>query len=150
MPIEHRQPQAAAEDAISNVIEPVWTSLLANSRRTQYLLHWYIAETLPPEDEARIGPPPPSRKYQEPPAYPAELSLRGRIGMESDDYEPTRYPNTGVDSEEALYTSELLPVQEAIARLGKNSMADVVATGWDRIQARLRHEQEPAVCVSHP
>lgn len=61
--------------------------------------------------------------------------------MDPDDYEPTRYPNTGVDSEEALYTSKLFPVEEAIAKLGQNSMADVVAIGWDRIQGRIKHEE---------
>ena len=112
------------------------------------MLHWYIAETLPPEDEARIGPPPASRKYQEPPAYPTDLSLHDRVAMEPDNYEPKRYPNTGVDSEEALYTSELVPVQEAFKRLGKNSMADVVAIGWDRIQTRLEHERGSGVSSS--
>lgn len=138
--MQHRQPQAAAEDTISNVIEPVWTSLLPNSKRTQYLLHWYIAETLPPDLEASIGPSPESRKYQEPPRYPEDLRLLDRIAMESDDHEPTRYANTGVDSEEALYTSELLPVKEAIVKLGHNSMAEVVTIGWNRIQARLEAE----------
>lgn len=125
---------------MGDVIEPVWTSLLPNSRRTQYMLHWYIAETLPPLVEANIGPPPASRKYQEPPPYPRDLTLRERIAMEPDGYEPTRYPNTGVDSEEALYSSELVTVEEAIAKLGRNSMADVVGIGWDRIQTRLKAE----------
>jgi hypothetical protein len=140
LPIQHRQPQAAAENAVSNVIEPVWTSLQPNSKRTQYLLHWYIAETLPPEDEARIGLPPLSRQYQEPPPFPPDTTLRDRIASESDNHEPARYPNTGVDSEEALYASELVPVDEAIARLGRNSMAEVVRIGWERIEARLLAE----------
>jgi hypothetical protein len=126
---------------MSNVIEPVWTTLLPNSKRTQYLLHWYVAETLPPLDEASIGPPPASRKYQEPPPYLSDLKLRDRLALEDDGYEPTRYANTGVDSEEALYTSELMPIEKAVTRLGRNSMADVVTIGWDRIQARLKHEE---------
>jgi hypothetical protein len=130
-----------AEDAVNDVIEPVWMTLLPNSKRTQYLLHWYIAETLPPEDEANIGPPPESKKYHEPLPYPKDLKLKDRLALEPEGYEPTRYPNTGVDSEEALYTSELVPVEEAVKRLGKNSMVDVVMIGWDRIQARLKNEE---------
>lgn len=140
LPVRHRQPQAVAEAAVANVVEPVWTTLLPNSRKTQYLLHWYIAETLPPEVEISIGPPPASRRYQEPPPYPQDLRLKDRVAMEPDGYEPKRYENTGVDSEEALYTSELVHVREALRRLGRNSMSDVVAMGWDRIQARLETE----------
>ena len=65
------------------------------------------------------------------------------MDLEEDGYEPMRYEGTGVDEEEALYTSELVPVEEALRRLGRNSMADVVAIGWERIQARMRHEEEP-------
>ena len=124
------------------MIEPVWTSLLPNSKRTQYLLHWYISETLPPEDETSLSSSS-SRNYADPPPYPADLTLAKRMDLEEDGYEPMRYEGTGVDEEEALYTSELVPVEEALRRLGRNSMADVVAIGWERIQARMRHEEEP-------
>jgi hypothetical protein len=70
------------------------------------------------------------------------------MAAEPDGYEPTRYDNTGVDSEEALYTSELVPVQEAIARLGRSSMVEVVAIGWDRIQARLKAEEAAPTAAS--
>jgi hypothetical protein len=67
--------------------------------------------------------------------------LRVRIASEPEDHEPTRYPNTGVDSEEALYASELVPIDEAIERLGRNSMVEVVRIGWERIRARLLAEE---------
>jgi hypothetical protein len=141
LPVQHRQPQAAAGDKISFVAEPVWTSLLPMSRGIQYLLHWFIAETLPPDVEQTLGPPPESRIYQQPPPYPSDLNLTDRVTSETADYEPPRYENTGVDSEEALYTSRLIPVREAISKLGRSSMADVVNIGWERIQARLQTEK---------
>jgi hypothetical protein len=70
------------------------------------------------------------------------------MAIEPDGYEPTRYENTGVDSEEALYVSELVYVQEAILKLGRNSMAQVVACGWDRIQAKLRAEDASTTLAS--
>jgi len=145
LPIVHCQPQAAAGQIVSNVTEPVWSSLLPVSKRTQYLLHWFIAETLPPDLEASIGPPPQSREYQQPPPYPSNLRLVNRIAAESEGYEPTRYSNTGVDSDEALYTSFLLPVKEAITKMGRSSMAEVISIGWERIQARLETEKAEAV-----
>jgi hypothetical protein len=123
-------------------VEPVWTTLLPVSKHTQYLIHWFIAETLPPELEATMGPPLESRAYQEPPPYPADLQLIDRVSAEPDGYEPTRYENTGVDSDEANYISFLLPIKEAMTKLGNNSMAEVVALGWERIQARLASETE--------
>lgn len=150
LPIQHRQPQAAAEDAVQNVIESVWTSLLPNSKRTQYLLHWYIAETLPPEDEARIGPPPLSRQYQVPPPFPPDTTLRDRLAAEPDDHGPIRYPNTAVDEEEACYASELVSVDEAIKKLGRSSMAEVVRIGWERIGARLLSEEAASFDVAAP
>jgi len=137
--------KAAAGQIVSNVTEPVWSSLLPVSKRTQYLLHWFIAETLPPDLEASIGPPPQSREYQQPPPYPSNLRLVNRIAAESEGYEPTRYSNTGVDSDEALYTSFLLPVKEAITKMGRSSMAEVISIGWERIQARLETEKAEAV-----
>jgi hypothetical protein len=87
-----------------------------------------------------MGPPPESRAYQEPPPYPADLRLIDRVAAEPDGYEPTRYENTGVDSDEVNYTSFLLPIKEAMSKLGNNSMAEVVELGWERIQARLATE----------
>jgi hypothetical protein len=144
LPIQHRQPQAAASTAEEKAVfvaEPVWTTLLPyTNRRAQYLLHWYIAETLPPDVEASIGPPPESRRYQEPPPYPANLKLVDRLTSEPEGYEPPRHENTGVDSEEALYTSRLLPVRDAISKLGRSSMAEIINIGWERIQTRIATE----------
>lgn len=132
------------------MVEPIWTTLLPQSKRTQYLLHWFIAETLPPDLETSIGPPPASQAYQEPPPYPANLRLVDRLALEPDGYEPTRYDNTGVDSDEANYMSYLLPIEEAIQKLGKNSMGEVIAVGWERIQARLAAERGATASVSDP
>src|ERR1700753_1391801 len=48
IPQKHRQPIPAAEAAIGAVApfttEAVWTQFAPNSRRTQYILFWYIAE----------------------------------------------------------------------------------------------------------
>lgn len=130
------------------MVEPIWTTLLPQSKRTQYLLHWFVAETLPPDLEMSMGPPPASRAYQEPPLYPADLRLVDRLALEPDGYEPTRYDNTGVDSDEANYTSYLLPIGDAIEKLGKNSMREVIAVGWERVQARLAVEKDTAASTS--
>lgn len=63
-----------------------------------------------------------------------------RLALEPEGYEPTRYENTGVDSDEANYMSYLLPIEDAIQKLGKNSMGEVITAGWERIQARLAAE----------
>lgn len=73
-----------------------------------------------------------------------------RLALEPDGYEPTRYDNTGVDSDEANYMSYLLPIEEAIQKLGKNSMGEVIAVGWERIQARLAAERGATASVSDP
>ncbi|TID12870.1 Protein btn-1 [Venturia nashicola] len=155
LPVIHRQPQAAESVAVGeaqlvNVVEPIWTTLLPQSKRTQYLLHWFVAETLPPDLETRMGPPPASRAYQEPPPYPADLLMVDRLALEPDGYEPTRYENTGVDSDEANYMSYLLPIEEAIQNLGKNIMGEVIAVGWERIQARLAAESDATTSVAGP
>lgn len=155
LPILHRQPQAAEAKAVGeaqlvNVVEPIWTTLLPVSKRSQYLLHWFVAETLPPDLEMSMGSPPASRAYQEPPPYPADLRLVDRLALEPGGYEPTRYDNTGVDSDEANYMSYLLPIEEAIQKLGKNSMGEVIAVGWERIQARLAAEMDTTASVSGP
>ncbi|KAK7733496.1 hypothetical protein SLS57_000511 [Botryosphaeria dothidea] len=57
LPLPHRQPSPAhaASPALSPfVVEPLWTQLLPVSQRTQYLLFWYAAETLPPDVEASM------------------------------------------------------------------------------------------------
>lgn len=126
--------------------EPAWTQILPLTPRTQYLLFWYIAETLPPEIEAslnsRAESSPSSRQpYQQPPAYPSDLRLKDRVKDEPADYVPPKHEGTGVDEEEMLYESHLLNINDAITKLSRSVMAQVVREGWEAIQQRL-HEDE--------
>jgi len=107
----------------------------------QYVLYCYIAETLPPnletELETEVG-----AAYKPPPAFPRTLSLRERIKLEPEGYEPLHHQGTGVDEEEQTYESHLVPVEEAVTKLGGSNsvMADVVLKGWQGIQDRLAIE----------
>jgi hypothetical protein len=106
----------------------------------QYILYWYIAETLPPHLEEDLETAP-GQAYKPPPAYPYGLDLRSRIAMEPEGYEPVHHEGTGVDEDERTYQSELVSVEEAVKKLGKGGvMADVVLKGWKGIQDRLAHE----------
>ena len=53
-----------------------------------------------------------------------------------------RHENTGVDEEEALYESYLLPVEEAMKRLGDGLSRDVVSKGWEAIKLRKQMEEQ--------
>lgn len=77
--------------------------------------------------------------YQYPPKFEADTTLKERMSME-EGYEPIRHENTGVNDEEALYESYLLPVHEAIDKLGRGVSADVVRKGWEAIQLRQKME----------
>jgi hypothetical protein len=119
--------------------ESVWMQLMPLGTR-QYVLYWYIAETLPPdlenELETEVG-----AAYKPPPPFPRNLTLRERIKLEPEGYEPLHHEGTGVDEEEQTYESHLVSVEEAVRKLGKNGvMADVVLKGWEGIQNRLAIE----------
>ena len=105
------------------------------------MLFWYIAETVPPSLEASLSGQEKDQgmAYQYPPKFEANMTLKERVKMD-EGYEPIKHENTGVDAEEALYKSYLLPVEEAIEKLGKGISADVVRRGWEAIQ--LRHQME--------
>ncbi|KAH9873195.1 hypothetical protein J1614_005593 [Plenodomus biglobosus] len=139
LPTAHRQPQAHPRVHASPLVaEPVWMQMI--SFKIQYILYWYIAETLPPALEADLeteaGAP-----YKPPPPYPQGLSLRERIKMEPEGYEPLHHEGTGVDEGEKLYVSELVSVEEAVRKLGKDSvLADVVLRGWKGIKDRFAIE----------
>lgn len=106
----------------------------------QYLLYWYVAETLPPDIEESLATKA-GEAYKPPPRYPQDLSLRQRIGLEPEGYEPVHHTGTGVDEEELGYVSHLVSVEEAVRRLGKGGvMADVVLRGWKGIQDRFAME----------
>ena len=77
--------------------------------------------------------------YQYPPKFDTKMTLKERT-MREEGYEPIRHYNTGVDAEEALYESSLMPVEEAVEKLGRGISADVVRKGWEAIL--LRHEME--------
>ena len=160
LPLPHRQPEPHVRDANNPKTpystEPVWTQLMPLSSHAQYILFWYIAETVPSDVEIDLNSVPnatatdpvagsntaqPIQPYRPPPPYPPHLSLKQRIQMEPKGYEPIRHENTGVDEEEALYSSALLPVEDAIEKLRGSVMSDVVRNGWEGITKRLKMEQ---------
>ncbi|KAK4508012.1 hypothetical protein PRZ48_001747 [Zasmidium cellare] len=132
LPMRHRQTEGG-----EYATEAVWVQAMPVSRRSEYLLFWYVAETVP-EMEDGVAPR----------AFPREGTLRRRIEEDvvvGEDgkrgiYEPVRHEGTGVDEEEALYTSRLMSVEEACGRLRGSVMEDVVRRGWEGIQERLRME----------
>ncbi|MCJ1342661.1 hypothetical protein MMC31_000848 [Peltigera leucophlebia] len=145
IPIRHRQPDPQSSSSSSTkphfVTEPVWTQLAPVSDFSQYHLFWYITETVPPEIEASMPPPIQGNSYQQPAAYPKEMTLSQRIALEPEGYEPPRHENSGVDTDEALYEPTLLPVESAIEKLRESSVsADVVRKGWATIYLRREIE----------
>lgn len=79
--------------------------------------------------------------YQYPPKFDASVTLKQRIALEQLGYEPPRHENTGVDEEEALYESCLLPIDDALEKLGRGISADVVRKGWEAICLRRSMEE---------
>ena len=126
--------------------EPVWTQLMPQSPSIQYILFWYIAETVPPglESSLQAETVAQGNAYQYPPKYPADLTLAQRCQLEPEGYEPVRHENTGVDAEEVLYESYLLPIEEAIDKLGRSVSADAVRRGWAAICLRRQMEEGEA------
>lgn len=168
LPQTHRQPAPAETwgDATSELskkwsTEPFWTQLAPNSRATQYILFWYVAETVPPDVEEAVNQETASAvtaratattsngvtdsiaPYIAPPPFPPNITLAKRIEQDKDGYVPPRQENTGVDEEEAFYEASLMPIEEALQKLSATSgvMADVVRQGWEGIQARLMLEE---------
>jgi hypothetical protein len=140
LPTRHCQPEAHPRvHAPPMTAEPVWMQLMPISTK-QYILYWYIAETLPPDVEKQLETEA-GAAYKPPPPFPNDLSLRDRIRLEPEGYEPLHHEGTGVDEEEQTYESFLVPVDEAVKKLGRNSvMADVVLKGLKGIQDRLAIE----------
>jgi hypothetical protein len=119
--------------------EPVWMQLMPLGSR-QYVLYWYIAETLPPDVEQELKTEA-GAAYKPPPPFPQNLTLRDRMKQEPEGYEPLHHKGTGVDEEEQTYESFMVTVDEAVKKLGKDSvMADVVLKGWQGIQDRIAIE----------
>lgn len=131
------------------VTEPVWMQLLPLSKRSQYILFWYIAETVPEEVEKSYplpGTPGHSRIYRPPEPFPKDMTIKERIAQDGrpdgEIYEPVRHEGTGVDEEEALYESYLLPVEEARRKLKGSILEDVVRRGWEGILRREQMEEK--------
>lgn len=118
----------------------------------------YAAETLPQdcEDSLPSRPAPIAPKqgidikpYYPPPPFPTALTVKERIAQdetlstsgEKTVYEPRKHEGTGVDEEELLYESYLLPVDEAITRLKHSIMGDVVRRGWEAVLLRMEIEE---------
>lgn len=148
LPMRHRQPDSDTGHE-EFVAEPVWTQFLQLSERTQYILFWYTAETIPLDIEHLYQnnslETNPAQHYRPPPPFSVGLTLRERVEKdriaEGEVYEPVRHEGTGVDEEEALYRACLMPVEEAREKLKGSVMEDVVRRGWEGIQARRRIEE---------
>lgn len=90
------------------------------------------------------------RAYAIPPPYPDDLSIAQRVQMDARPdhqgktsvYEPVRHQGTGVDEEELLYESYLLPIEEARRKLRGSIMADVVRRGWAAVELRMQMEEQ--------
>lgn len=156
LPFKHRQTDPD-EGHVQFATEPIWTQLMPLSSTVQYILFWYAAETVPSEieqsyttaqagTEAGIA----GRIYRPPPSFPTNLTINERIrqdelpdtSTEQKFYEPLWHEGTGVDEEEALYRSSLVPIDDALQKLRGTIMADVVHRAWDAIQLRIQMEAE--------
>ena len=146
LPIPHRQPrphQPENERPDQFVTEAVWVQLAPVTRSTQYILFWYVAETVPPalEEELSAKERESGGLYQAPKAFESDMTIQNRIEKEGKGYEPVRHDDTGVNEDEKLYLSLLVSVEEAVRSLGPSSIsADVVTKGWDAIQRRIQME----------
>ncbi len=141
--------ELSLEDKLT--ISPSLLEFLPLTATSQYLLFWYAAETVPGEIEQsvagdrEIGS---SGLYRSPQAFPASLRLKERIAQDhapSQDksstlYEPFHHSNTGVDEEERLYESYLLPVAQARQKLRGSVMEDVVRRAHEAIELRMQME----------
>lgn len=151
LPIKHRQPQAHPRvSAPSLTAEPVWMQMMPMGYGPlQYLVYWYVAETLPPDLEADLESLP-NEPYKPPPPFPQDLTLRERIKLEPEGYEPKHHKNTGVDADEQQYKSHLVPMEEAVQKLRRTGLlADVVMRGWKGIQERLAQEDPDTLEASY-
>ncbi|KAF2502754.1 hypothetical protein BU16DRAFT_521431 [Lophium mytilinum] len=143
LPTRHLQPEPHPRPAQPPLTaEAVYMQLMKLSRGRQYILFWYIAETLPPADQEALDSEHGPTLFGMPPEYPQDLTLRSRVKMEPEGYTPKRTAGTGVDAVEALYESGLYPLAEAYRLLGEDSVqAEVVRRGFDAISKRWHDEK---------
>ena len=145
--------------------EPIYVQLMPWSRHGLYVLSWRIAETLPPAEDGEYmdsadlahapesGDAAPLHVYRPPPTYPAELTLRARVDMDTVHglpYEPVRHEGTGVDDEERMYTSRLLPIDDAVLQLAPVGQDWIVWKGWEAICLRDRMERAASTAEAGP
>lgn len=156
LPIPHRQPYAAGQEP-RFVVEPLWTQLVPVVRTTQYVLCWYAAETLSESAERAANVAAMGREsateeqlrsstgFVVPETWPVGMTVKERVAEDVDGgktYEPLRHEGTGVDDEEATYTSYLVDVAEARRLLRGSVMEDVVKRAWNAICLRRKMEEE--------
>jgi len=117
LPLPTRQPNPhnSLSAPAPYVAEPIWTQLLPVSVTAQYILHWYIAETLPLALETELNTATDSAggAYCVPPRFEEGMGLVERVGLDGVEggkgvYEPVRHEGTGVDEEERMYSAELV------------------------------------------
>lgn len=144
LPLSFTHRQTQPDNRIEKyVTEALWIELLPLSQTIQYLLFWFIAETLPPSLESGHDP---QQHHVNPSPFPENLTLSQRIAMDATSssahgsYEPVRHEGTGVNEEEQCYQSFLLPIDDAVKKLRGTVMADVVRKGWQCIQRRMDEE----------
>lgn len=158
LPMKHRQTDPD-EGHQRFVTEPIWTQLLPLTSTSQYMLFWYAAESVPPKVEkeysdaqAVTGGSAIGRKYDAPPSFPTDTTLAQRIAQDqvadaegkTTTYEPVWHEGTGVDEEEQMYRSFLLPIAEARQKLRGSVMEDVIRRAWEGVQLRIEMETEAA------
>ena len=174
LPLPHRQPyirDKANPRYTPFFVEPVWTELVPMTRTRQYILFWYVAETVPPAVEQDVtmqqkalqaelftqstsAAPKGDGEVQQtslplpyvaPPPFSQSMTLKERVAMEPEGHQPVKHAGTGVDSEELMYESHLLPVEEAMEKLKGTVSSDVVRRAWAGIQLRMKMEEAIAV-----
>jgi 8-oxo-dGTP pyrophosphatase MutT (NUDIX family) len=162
LPIMHQQTDPD-EGSVDFVVEPLWTQLMPVGSRSQYMCFWYAAETVPSEIEQSYSQPDSGRDaevnqafYRPPEPFPSGITIKQRIsadvGVGEDGkqvvMEPVRHIGTGVDDDEAFYTSFLLPIAEARRKLKGSVMEDVIRRSWDSIQLRIEMEERASLASS--
>ena len=148
--LKPNQPLLTVEPSVISV-EPIFTELVPLRPNSQYILYWYVAETVPPEVEESLNAMVEDRSSADeglpffpPPPFDEGMTLEERIKLDvledGSMYEPIRHPNTGVDDEEALYESYLLPIEEGAQKVRGTILEHVIRRGWQAICDRHEHE----------
>ncbi|PNS18703.1 hypothetical protein CAC42_5242 [Sphaceloma murrayae] len=142
LPLPHVQTLGEGPDP-RFVVEPVWTQLLPVADEVQYLLFWFVGETLDAEEEGRCNAQ--GDGWVLPMGWRGGMTVveRREMDREGDGWrEPVCHPDTGVDGDEMLYEKFLVPVEEAIRLLKGGVMTDVVRKGWAAIRLRAEMEEK--------